>query len=63
MMFLFQENSERNDGIDRKASLSGASCEGVLLYLYVALVAIFASPSPCVKFYGYDFDNIVSTKF
>ena len=22
----------------------------------------FASPSPCIKLYGYDFDNIVSTK-
>ena len=25
-------------------------------------MAIFASPSPCIKLYGYDFDNIVSTK-
>ena len=24
--------------------------------------AIFSSPSPCIKLYGYDFDNIVSTK-
>ena len=26
------------------------------------MIAIFASPSLCIKLYGYDFDNIVSTK-
>ena len=50
----------------RKASLSGASCDGVSLCLYLALLVIFASPSPCIKLYGYDFNtgiiNIVSTK-
>ena len=30
--------------------------------MYLALLAIFASPSFCIKLYGYDFDNIVSTK-
>ena len=30
--------------------------------MYLALLAIFASPSLCIKLYGYDFDNIVSTK-
>ena len=29
---------------------------------YLALLAIFASPSPCYKLYAYDLDNIVSTK-
>ena len=47
----------------RNASSSGASFDGVSLSLYLASLAIFASPSPCVKWYGYDFDNIVSTKF
>ena len=46
----------------RKASSSGASSDEVSLCLYLALLAIFASPSPCIKLYGYDFDNIVSTK-
>ena len=26
------------------------------------MIAIFASPTLCIKLYGYDFDNIVSTK-
>ena len=30
--------------------------------MYLALLAIFASPSLFIKLYGYDFDNIVSTK-
>ena len=46
----------------RKASSSGASCYGVSLCLKLALLAIFASPSPCIKQYVYDFDNIVTTK-
>ena len=46
----------------RKASSSGASCDEVSLCLYLALLAIFPSPSPCIKFYGYDFDKIESTK-
>ena len=64
MMFLFQEDPERNNGIEKKdkTRFFGASCDGVSLCLYLALLAIFASPSPCIKLYGYDFDNIVSTK-
>ena len=46
----------------RKTSSSGASCDRISLCLYLTLLAIFASPSLCVKLYGYDFDNIVSTK-
>ena len=46
----------------RNASSSGASCDGVSLCLYLAMIAIFASPSLCIKLYGYDFDNMVSTK-
>ena len=46
----------------RKTISSGASCDGISLCLYLALPAIFASPSLCIKLYGYDFDNIVSTK-
>ena len=46
----------------RKTSSSGASCDGISLCLYLALLAVFASPSLCIKLYGYDFDNIVSTK-
>ena len=46
----------------RQASLSRASCDGVSLCLYLAFLAIFVSPSTCIKLYGYDFDNIVSTK-
>ena len=46
----------------RKTSSSGASCDGISLCLYLALIAIFASLSLCIKLYGYDFDNIVSTK-
>ena len=46
----------------RKANLSGLLCDGVALCLYLALIANFASPSPCIKLYGDDFDNIVSTK-
>ena len=46
----------------RKTSSSGASCDEVSLCLYLALLGIFASPSPCIKLYGYDFDNILSTK-
>ena len=46
----------------RKTSSSGASCDGISLCLYLALLAVFASPSLCNKLYGYDFDNIVSTK-
>ena len=46
----------------RKTSASGASCDGVSISLYLALLAIFASPATCIKLYGYDFDNIVSTK-
>ena len=46
----------------RNATSSGAACDGVSLCLYLAMIAIFASPSICIKLYGYDFDNIVSTK-
>ena len=46
----------------RKTSSSGASCDGISLCLYLALLAIFASPPLCIKLYGYDFDNILSTK-
>ena len=46
----------------RKTSSSGASCDGVSLCLYLAFPAFFASPAPCIKLYGYDFGNIVSTK-
>ena len=46
----------------RNASSSGASCDGVSLCLYLAMIAILASPSLCIKLYGFDFDNIVSTK-
>ena len=30
--------------------------------MYLVLLAIFASPSLCFNIYGYDFENIVSTK-
>ena len=46
----------------RKANSFGASCDRVSLCLYLATIAIFASPSLCIKLYGYEFDNIVSTK-
>ena len=46
----------------RKTSSSRASCDGISLCFYLALLAIFASPSLCIKLYGYDFDNIVSAK-
>ena len=46
----------------RKASSSGASCDEVSLCLNLALLAISACPSPCIKLYGYDIDNIVATK-
>ena len=46
----------------RNASSSGASCDGVSLCLYLAMIAILASPSLCIKLYGYYFDSIVSTK-
>ena len=46
----------------RNASSSGASCDGVSIFLCLAVIASFASPSLCIKLYGYDFDNIVSTK-
>ena len=46
----------------RKTSSSEASYDGISLCLYLALLAIFASPSLCIKLYGYDFDNMVSTK-
>ena len=46
----------------RKTSSSEASCDGISLCLYLALLAIFASPSLCFKLYGNEFDNIVSTK-
>ena len=45
----------------RNASSSGASCDGVSLCLYLAMIATFASLSLCINLYGYDFDN-VSTK-
>ena len=38
----------------RNASSSGASCDGVSLCLYLAMIAISASPSLCIKLYGYD---------
>ena len=46
----------------RKSSSSGASCDEVSLSLYLAFLAIFSSPSPCVKLYSYDFDNNVSAR-
>ena len=46
----------------RKASSSRASRGGVSLCLYLALLAIFASPSPSIKIYGYNFDKIESAK-
>ena len=46
----------------KKTSSSGASCDAKSLYLYLPLLAVFASPSLCIKLYGYGFDNIVSTK-
>ena len=48
--------------LKRKANLYEASCDGVSQSFYLALLAIFASPSTCIKLYGYCFDNIVSTK-
>ena len=46
----------------RQAGSSRASVDGVSRCLYLALLASFVSPSPCIKIYGYDFDSIVSTK-
>ena len=46
----------------RKTSSSGLSCDGISLCLFLALLAIFASASLCIKLYGYDFDKILSTK-
>ena len=48
--------------IKRKARSSGASCDGVSICLYLALLASFASPSYSIKLNGYDFNNSVSTK-
>ena len=30
--------------------------------VHLEFLDIFASPSPCIKLYNYDFDNMVSTK-
>ena len=59
---FFQKNSEKNNGTDKKASSSGASCDGVSLCLCLAWLAVFVSSSHCINLYGYDFVNIVSTK-
>ena len=48
--------------LKRKASSSGALSDGVSLCLYLPLLAFFASPSPCIKLHGYDFEKIVSAK-
>ena len=61
MIFLFQQNPERKNRIQKKASLTGASCDGVSLCLSLAFLATFVSPSHCIKLNGYDFDSIVST--
>ena len=50
------KESKRND------SSSGRSFDGLSLCLYLAFLVIFASQSHCIKLYGYDFDNILSTK-
>ena len=58
---LFQGSSERINGIEKKSEFVWTSCDGVALCLYLALLAILASPSPCIKLYGYDFDKIATT--
>ena len=59
---MFSGKSKNKQWNRKKISSSGASCDGVAIGLYRALVAIFASPSSCIKIYGYGFDNMVSTK-
>ena len=53
----------------RKTSSFGASCDGISLGLYLALLAIFASPSLCINYtamisynqlYSYDFVQSIS---
>ena len=46
----------------RNASSSGALSDGASLYLCLARLASFASPSLCIKLHGYDFNNIFSLK-
>ena len=62
MMFCFRKIQKEIMESKRKTSSSGASCDRISLCLYQALLAIFVSPSLFIKLYGYDFDNIVSTK-
>ena len=62
MMFLFKENPEKIVESKRKASSTGASWYGVSICWYLDMIAIFASPSPYIKLYSYDFYNSVSAK-
>ena len=61
-VFVWRKFRKKNMESNRKKSSSRSPCNGVWLWLYLALLAIFVSPSHCIKLYGYDFDNIVSTK-
>ena len=62
LSFCFRKNQKEIMESKRKATSSGALCDGVSLCLYLTLLAFFASPSPCINLYGYEFDSIVSTK-
>ena len=62
VFFCFRKIQKKIMDSKRNASSSGASCDGVSLCLYLAMIAIFASILLCIKLYGDDFDNIVSTK-
>ena len=54
MIFCFRKIQKEIMESKRKTSSSGASCDGISLCIYLALLAIFASPSICIKLYGYD---------
>ena len=57
--FLFQEREIMDS---KRKGIRFASCDIVSLFLFLALIAIFVSQSSCIKVYGCDFDNWVSTK-
>ena len=57
-MFWFLEISERNNGVKKKAEfVPKIMCWSITMF-FLALLAIFASPSPCLKLYGYGFHKI-----
>ena len=62
MMFLFPDNPEKNNGTEKKDEFVRSTvCWSITMFVSGS-ASHFASPSLCIKLYGYDFDNIVSTK-